>query len=51
LILGAVYGYVVMVIRFRVLEGLFGGCEKDCRIDREKLDSGNIRAFTLLKIY
>jgi len=46
----AVYAAVATVIRFRVLEALFGGREEDRRKDREILDSSDNQAHNLLKI-
>jgi len=46
-----IYVAVATVTRFRVLEALFGDCKRDCRKDCENLDSSNIWAHNLVKMY
>ena len=43
------YAAVATMMRFRVLEALFGVRQRDHRNDREILDSSDNRALTLLK--
>jgi hypothetical protein len=46
-----IYVAVATVTRFRVPEALFGDRERDCRKDRENLDSSDIWVHNLVKMY